>query len=232
VTIVARFAVESLHHPDAPGIEVVDPILVVAGFTGRDRSSVEHHIAELEGIGIPRPSRVPTIFVLPNWLLQVDPQSVDVASPRTSGETEPVLIRQASGELYLTVGSDHTDRGLEQMSFGAAKQTCPKVLSGRAWPLQEVEDLWDDIVLSSTVDGGASYQNERASGLIGPRDTLSLVSDAIGPGDRPLVLFLGTVPLLHSMVYSTCFDARLAVGGRELRCRYQVRPFDPLDAAF
>jgi hypothetical protein len=34
--------------------------LVIAGWTGRDMAMVEHHIAELEAIGVARPKSVPT----------------------------------------------------------------------------------------------------------------------------------------------------------------------------
>jgi len=40
-----------------------DPQVVVAGFTGRDRASVEAHISELVGLGVPRPDTVPAFFV-------------------------------------------------------------------------------------------------------------------------------------------------------------------------
>ena len=33
--------------------------MVIAGWTGRDAAAIEHHIAELTAIGVPRPSSVP-----------------------------------------------------------------------------------------------------------------------------------------------------------------------------
>jgi len=35
--------------------------LVIAGWTGRDSAAVEHHIAELEAIGVARPKNVPSL---------------------------------------------------------------------------------------------------------------------------------------------------------------------------
>ena len=38
--------------------------LVVAGWTGRDMSAVQHHIDELAAIGVPAPSTVPLFYRL------------------------------------------------------------------------------------------------------------------------------------------------------------------------
>ena len=44
-------------------------MVVVAGYTGRDRASVMHHIDELAAIGIPPPPTVPMYWKFPPWLL-------------------------------------------------------------------------------------------------------------------------------------------------------------------
>ncbi|CAM3708349.1 Protein of uncharacterised function (DUF2848) [Bordetella pertussis] len=36
--------------------------LVVAGWAGRDRAAIEHHIEELAELGVPRPSSVPLYY--------------------------------------------------------------------------------------------------------------------------------------------------------------------------
>ncbi|MEO9527100.1 MAG: DUF2848 family protein, partial [Roseibium sp.] len=36
--------------------------LIVAGWTGRDRAAVDHHIEELAAIGVPTPSSVPLYY--------------------------------------------------------------------------------------------------------------------------------------------------------------------------
>src|SRR6202034_1276711 len=37
-------------------------VLVIAGWTGRDRAAVEEHIAELEKLGVKRPLSIPTFY--------------------------------------------------------------------------------------------------------------------------------------------------------------------------
>ena len=36
--------------------------LVIAGWAGRNRAAIEHHIEELAAIGVPRPSAVPLYY--------------------------------------------------------------------------------------------------------------------------------------------------------------------------
>src|SRR6266513_1608092 len=85
--------------------------LVIAGWTGRDKAAVEHHIAELAAIGVKRPRAVPCFYRLGANLLTTGPD-VDVVGTNSSGEVEFVLVSAADG-LYVGVGSDHTDRKVE-----------------------------------------------------------------------------------------------------------------------
>src|SRR5271168_1914450 len=85
--------------------------LIVAGWTGRDEAALRHHIEELAAIGVPRPSSVPVFYR--NATLNVTQTSrLQVLGPDTSGEAEPVVVAHG-GRLWLTVGSDHTDRKAE-----------------------------------------------------------------------------------------------------------------------
>ena len=82
--------------------------LVVAGWAGRDRDAIEHHIEELAAIGVPRPSAVPLYYrVAANQLIQ--DETVQVVGGESSGEVE-VFGVTVDGELYLSVASDHTVR--------------------------------------------------------------------------------------------------------------------------
>lgn len=208
-------------------------MLVVAGFTGRDQQAIDAHIAELRTLGVPAPQHTPTFFVLPNWLLRVDPGRVQVGGNRTSGEVEPVLIREASGEVHVTAGSDHTDRHLEQVSFGASKLTCPKVIASTAWPLAELQNRWDELRLHASADGlPGPYQDAPVSMLRGPGDLLAEVDDRLDTAGRPLVLFLGTVPVLdESARYASRFACGLHDRTRSIRLAYDIDVIDPLDAS-
>jgi hypothetical protein len=45
------------------------PTLVMAGFAGRDRAAVQHHIDELGREGVPAPETVPAYYRVPDYLL-------------------------------------------------------------------------------------------------------------------------------------------------------------------
>src|SRR2546425_8850321 len=85
--------------------------LVIAGWTGRGRAAVEHHIAELAAIGVRPPRVVPCFYRLGANLL-TSAALLDVVGDGSSGEVEFVLVAASDG-LYVGVGSDHTDRKVE-----------------------------------------------------------------------------------------------------------------------
>src|SRR5690606_41751244 len=98
----------------ATAVTLSDFQLVIAGYTARDHDALRAHVNELAAIGIPAPESVPSFSPTPAGLLTHSAE-ITVAGARTSGEAEPVLVRH-DGRLYLTVGSDHTDRDLQRAS--------------------------------------------------------------------------------------------------------------------
>lgn len=162
----------------AQSVEVDFHTLIVAGWAGRDRAAVEHHIEELEALGVPRPSRVPLYYrVASNQLTQAE--RVQVVGPHTSGEAEAFVFAQG-GELYVSVASDHTDRKLEAHSVALSKQVCAKPVARAAWLHAEVADYWDELILRSyIVENGQTvlYQEGPVASL---RTPLELISDYEG----------------------------------------------------
>ncbi len=196
----------------------------MAGFAGRDRAAVQHHIDELGREGVPAPETVPAYYRVPDYLL-VGPGEYDVVGSRTSGEVEPVLVSTPQG-MYLGVGSDHTDREVEQRSFPLSKQLGPKVMSRTVWPIEEVEDHWDDLVLEGW-SGGRLYQQGRLADLLHyaahPLDRMRT------PG-RDLVLFLGTLPVVGGKLdFSPDFSGALRDprSSRSLSFSYRWAPQSP-----
>ncbi|WP_018685849.1 DUF2848 family protein [Actinokineospora enzanensis] len=169
--------------------------LVVAGYTARDEAVVAAHIAELAAIGVPPPATVPAFYDLDPALLTTDAVAA-VSGPATSGEVEPVIVRHA-GRYYLAVGSDHTDRELERVDIAASKAACAKPLGDSVVhlgpDLSTVE--WDGLAADSSVDGWP-YQRGSVATLRHPADLVARMTAALGPVDRDLVLFCGTLPLL------------------------------------
>ena len=96
--------------------------LVIAGWTGRDEQALRRHIRELEEIGVKPPKSTPMFYrVAANLFCHAD--AIQVSGPDTSGEVEFVLMRTEDG-LWVSVGSDHTDRKAETIGV---------TLSNRRW---------------------------------------------------------------------------------------------------
>ncbi|MEI7114057.1 DUF2848 domain-containing protein [Serratia sp. TMDUHS_CL] len=123
--------------------------LVIAGWTGRDREAILHHIRELAELGVPQPSAIPLFYrVAVNQLSQQE--VIEVIGSATSGEAEPLIFAHR-GELFVSLASDHTDRQLEAHSVALSKQICVKPVARAAWPLQEVLEHWDSLILRSWI---------------------------------------------------------------------------------
>lgn len=130
--------------------------LVIAGWTGRDHQAIQHHIQELAELGVPQPSTVPLFYrVAVNQLSQRD--CIEVIGEATSGEAEPFIFSH-HGELYVSLASDHTDRQLEVHSVALSKQICVKPVARAAWPLREVSEHWDSLILRSWIKENGEFQ--------------------------------------------------------------------------
>lgn len=123
--------------------------LVIAGWTGRDAAAIQHHIHELELLGVPAPSTVP-LYYRGSSILLTQSNNIEVIGPDSSGEAEPVLFF-ANNDWWLTVGSDHTDRRVETYSVAVSKQMCPKPIANVAWRWADVVSYQDEIELHSRI---------------------------------------------------------------------------------
>ena len=126
--------------------------LVIAGWTGRDLAAVEHHIKELEAIGVPRPPSVPCYYRVSAQLLTTA-NEIQVPGGTSSGEAECVMLAADDGML-IAVGSDHTDRKVETYNITVSKQMCPKPISRDVWRFADIADHWDKLVLRSWITEG------------------------------------------------------------------------------
>ena len=206
VRLAMRLSIDGVERVFAP------TALVVIGYAGRDRAAVEHHIDELAELGVPRPATIPLFMVFPPWLVSQEP-SITVAGSQSSGEAEIVLVVDGD-EVFVTVGSDHTDRALETVEMIASKAVCPKPVAVSGWPAAAVGDRWEDLTLSSRIDGGVAYQDGSAGANLPPLELVDAIPWA-GPRPGCFAAFTGTVPVIGGIRPSASFTAELAGPGLE-----------------
>ena len=144
--------------------------VVIAGWTGRDEVALKKHIMELAEIGVKPPKTTPIFYRVANTLI-THADSIQVSGTDTSGEVEFVLLSKADG-MYVTVGSDHTDRKAETIGVSLSKQLCEKPIAKDAWKYDEVKPHWEKLVLRSWADGKL-YQEGPVTAMRSPEDLMS-----------------------------------------------------------
>lgn len=205
--------------------EIVDPsatTCVVIGYAGRDADAVQAHIDELAAIGVAPPPQVPMVYPMPTSLLTSEPAVV--ASPRSSGEVEPVLVR-AAGRVYLGVGSDHTDRELETEDILRSKLACPKPTAPQLVEIDPATFAWDACRITCTVDG-REIQTGGLDGLRPPANIFALLDErGVVDPSADVVVFGGTVPLIGGeFVYGRRWTITLTLpDGRVLEHTYETQ---------
>jgi len=205
--------------------------IVNAGYVGRDQAEVRRHIEELALKGIPGPEVIPTLYPITRRALTTD-SMIEVFGYKTCGEVEYVLLVADDNDIYVGLGSDHTDRDLEKTDIPRAKLICPNIMSKTVWPLREVIDHWDDLlILSKTVKDGKEilYQKGHLELILSPSDLMEFVRSKITDPLQGTIIFSGTVGIASGeFVFGEQFSAELIDErlNRHLAISYAVKPID------
>ena len=198
------------------------------GFTVRDQERMQRHLDEMKDIKVPRPKRPPIIFPVATWALTTADE-VAVQFDRTSGEVEIVIVDDG-GELLVGIGSDHTDRALEEYNIPWSKQSAPNVMAPVLWRWSEVQEQWDSVVIESWVAErpGAEmklYQRGSASEFWTPVEMVESVKDRLAPVEGSRVFYSGTISTEQGALdYGRVFRMRLhdPALGRSIEHEYRV----------
>jgi hypothetical protein len=136
------------------------------------------------------------------------------------------------GTIYVGVGSDHTDRHLEETDIPRAKQICPNIMSSVVWRLDEVSAHWDELKLASTitVEGKViAYQKGTLEALMSPAELMEFIEANVEGDLKETVIFSGTLAnLLGEFGFGERFDTELVDPklGRKLTAGYAALPLD------
>ncbi|ONK23594.1 hypothetical protein BLX87_10270 [Bacillus sp. VT-16-64] len=197
------------------------------GYAGRDKKKTMDHIKELEEIGVPRPIEIPTLY--PLSLNNVTQNKViEVVGDKTSGEAEIVIIfGERTDEIYVTVGSDHTDRELEATDIHKSKQVCQKPFATKAWNLKDVIQHWDLLELSSDIyinHRWIPYQKDKISSILSFEDIMKFL-ERKGVPLANSIFFSGTVPLKCGFKYGEQFRMTITdpIHKRNILMEYTIK---------
>lgn len=219
MTSLLRLTLTRLDGEIIASVEILRAI--IAGWTGRDRAGVEKHIRELEALGVKRPSTTPVYYRVAARRLTTAAR-IEVSGGDSSGEVEFVLGR-FRGELWVGLGSDHTDRKVETYDVTVSKQMCDKPVSKVWWRFSDVEDHWDEIAMRSfIIENGQriAYQSGLVSGMLSPADLIA----GAGGLEEGAVMFCGTFAAIGGIRPGTRFEGELedARLGRTIAFAYDI----------
>lgn len=201
--------------------------IINAGYTGRNQEEVKKHVEELKELGVPAPESVPTYYLKSPMLLTTG-DSCDVVDEDSTGEAEYILLVDKEN-IWVAVGSDHTDRKLEITSIPKAKQICPNFISSSVWNFEDVKEQWDDIELRSWIgkDKKQLYQEATLAAFMRPEELLERVKELTGGKlEEGTVIFSGTVgALVSGAPFSERFEVELLDKSkdRSLSCCYNLQ---------
>ena len=199
--------------------------LILAGWTGRDETSVRGHMAELAEHGVPPPSTFPLFYrVSASLVSQTD--RLEVLGPHTSGEIEYVIVAMDDG-LWITVGSDQTDRKAEGHGVALSKQLAGKVLGPTLWRLDELRGRWDSLLLRAHVMIGGErvlYQEGALALMRTPDDLIARYTAGGGSMKPGTVMMSGTLNAIGGIRPASRFEMLLEdpATGRAISHAYDV----------
>jgi hypothetical protein len=210
-------------------LDLVFDTLICGGFSGRNQEAIQRHVEELRAHGLEAPRQTPIFFRISTHQACTE-SVVEALTGHTSGEVEFVLLCAAGEPQWVTVGSDHTDRDLERYSIAGSKQMYPKILAPTVWPLAEVLDHWDTLILRSWVSINGErrpYQEDTLQAMLAPADLLAAAAREyrVHTFQRALV-FSGTIATLGGeLLFGERFEIELLdpVLGRRIQHSYAVQ---------
>jgi Protein of unknown function (DUF2848) len=165
---------------------------IVAGWTGRDKAALEKHIKELEELGVPRPASTPIYYRVSASRITAQ-RTIETTGAESSGEVEFVLA-QMNGELWVGVGSDHTDRKVETYNVTVSKQMCEKPIAPEFWAFADVAPHWDKLVMRAFIEENGARVLYQEGSVTAMQDPLALIKGYEGKAslEDGALMFCGT----------------------------------------
>ena len=205
--------------------------LLLAGYTFRDQEQIKKHFEEVKKEGIAGPNSIPAFCSKLKDRITASDRIEVLPGIKTSGEAEYVLLIDGD-DIYIGIGSDHSDRETEKYNMWVSKQICPCVISRNIWRYEDIKNHWDDIIKRSWVDNKGQrqlYQETRLGKFMGPEELLAKAKERIHGDLTGTVIFAGTEAVIGvEFIDSPHFEAELVdeLSGRIISCAYDIEPID------
>lgn len=204
-----KMEIVSLESDDRRTVEFEPSLVVCAKYTARLPIGEEMPISTLALAGNEPSADMPLYFPVSPYLLTNEDRII-VQGKHTAGEVEYVALK-FENEIYMTVGSDHSDWMCESFSVAKSKQLCPKVIARQMILHRELRPHRDEIKLSSFIESGsrkAPYQSAYLADLMRLGSLIRYCP--LNLDFNGAVLFSGTVPSIADRpVFSNHFFFQL-----------------------
>lgn len=194
------------------------------GSATRDPDTATPHQQEVAKSGIHIAFDIPAPRIYPIAINELtSAKEVYAQSDRSSGEVE--IVMHMADQLYISVGSDHTDRALETFSIPGSKQACANHMAPEFWPFEEIRDHWDECILRSWVDGRL-YQEVGVAKFLHPETMVATVNERVnGVPERDYIIFSGTIVSVDKELgfgEHWKYEIEDPVKGRSIKAEYRV----------
>jgi len=203
--------------------------IINAGRTSRDPSDAQKHIDELRKAGVNVSQEIPIFYPKVRDRITTSDRIDVLPDSKTSGEVEYVLLFDGDN-IYVTIGSDHTDRELEKYNIRMAKQVCLNVMSPKVWRYEDVKEHWDDLIMRAWVEKNGQrqlYQEGKLAKIMRSEELIEKIRSDVTEDLRGAVIYSGTLPVIGGeLCYSPRFEMELVDehAGRAIKHAYSVEP--------
>lgn len=188
--------------------------MVLTGRTSRDPKEVKKHLDELRkaGANLSESKEVVVYHEKVPERITIGERFEVLEGSKTSGEVEYVLLLD-KGNIYVGLGSDHTDRELVNYSSTVAKQIYPTVIAPNIWRFEDVQDNWDEIIMRSWVfENGKRelYQEGKLGEMLRPEDIMEKVRAKVSGDMDGMIILGGTFATIKGEIsFSSTFEMEL-----------------------
>jgi hypothetical protein len=173
---------------------------------------------------VARPASTPIYYRVSASRITSDPV-IETTGEASSGEVEFVLA-QWGGEMWVGVGSDHTDRQVETYNVTVSKQMCEKPVASTLWRFADVAPHWDKIVMRSWIREHGERVLYQEGSVVAMLDPMTLIEGYEGKRtlDDGALMFCGTFAAKGGIRPADDFEFEIhdPVLGRSIRHEYRL----------